>query len=103
MACAGCGEKEPQMATGGVACGVSTPTESEIAPQWVRRWTEEGDRMAASYFKVLSVSQSGDSETSTSPRAGCMIYCTQANQVISMDASGAPELLWCIMTLYILV
>lgn len=71
--CAGCGEKRPQMATGGTACGTSTPPESEIAPQWVRKWTE-GGRIAASYFKALTVSQSGDSETSTSHRANCVIY-----------------------------
>lgn len=41
-ACAGRGEKRPQMATGGTACGTSTAAEAGIAPQWVRKWTEVG-------------------------------------------------------------
>lgn len=40
--CAGHGEERPPMATGGSACGASTPPKSKIDPQWVRRWTEEG-------------------------------------------------------------
>jgi len=40
-ACAGCGGKTSQMATGGTACEASAPPLSEIALQWVRGWTEE--------------------------------------------------------------
>lgn len=41
-ACARRGAKRPRMATGGTACEASTPPQSKIDPQWVRRWTEKG-------------------------------------------------------------
>lgn len=43
-------------------------------PTMGQRMDRGGGRMAASYFKIVTVSQFGDSETSTSLRVDCVIY-----------------------------